>query len=71
MHLQLFQEKRILVVDDSPVEVDYISAALLPLGCLIDTAGDAHQALTHLKKQAYDLVLLDIVLPGQDGFTIL
>lgn len=66
-----FQNKRILIVDDSSVEVEFITSILSPLGCQIATAPNGSIALKKLSAHKFDLVLLDIVLPDMDGFAII
>jgi PAS domain S-box-containing protein len=66
-----FQNKRILIVDDSPLEVEFITSILSPLGCQIATAPNGSIALKKLHAYKFDLVLLDIILPDMDGFAII
>jgi len=65
------QNKKILIVDDSHVEVEFIASILKEAGCLTAFAYDGTSALKRLKAHRFDLVLLDIVLPDMDGFAIL
>ncbi len=62
---------RILVVDDEPVLLEQISRTLRQQQYTVDTAGDGEEALERLFADPYDLVLLDIMLPGKDGFEVL
>jgi len=66
-----FQNKRILIVDDSPLEVEFITSILSPLGCQIAKAPNGSIALKKLHAYKFDLVLLDIILPDMDGFAII
>jgi len=61
----------ILVVDDEPRIVDLVTTILEGQGYRVIEAGDGDAAITALREQLPDLVLLDVMLPGQDGFTIL
>lgn len=62
---------RILVVDDEPALAELVRMNLEVTGYACDTAGDAVTALALLAKQEYDLALLDIMLPGMDGFGLI
>ena len=66
-----FQNKKILVVDDSPLEVEFITSVLSPLGCQIASAPNGATAIKKLHAHKFDLVLLDIILPDMDGFAII
>jgi signal transduction histidine kinase/CheY-like chemotaxis protein len=58
----------ILLVDDDPIN-QFIGKELLKvLGFSVDIASDGHEALTLLDKKTYNLVLLDISMPGMDGY---
>jgi two-component system copper resistance phosphate regulon response regulator CusR len=62
---------KILIVEDEPRTADYLSKGLTEQGCAVDMANNGidgqHLALTH----AYDVIVLDVMLPGQDGFAVL
>jgi len=59
---------RILVVDDRPENLLAADAALTGLGALIVTARSGEEALKHLLESDYSLVLLDVQMPGMDGY---
>lgn len=61
---------RILVVDDSPTDLSIISAPLLAGGFEVITARDGEEALTRAAQDHPDLILLDVVLPRQNGFQV-
>ncbi len=63
--------KNILVVDDDPDIVTAISTSLATSGAAIDTAGDGTTAVNKAQQKDFDLVILDIMLPGQSGFLVL
>ena len=60
--------KKILVVDDSPTDRQYLSDILVKSGYAVTTAESAEEALAKVKQQRPDLVLMDVVMPGQNGF---
>jgi len=60
--------KNILIVDDSPTDRQYLSDLLAKNGYKVATAQSAEEAFTKVKQQRPDLVLMDVVMPGQNGF---
>ena len=58
---------RILVVDDSAINRRVAKGLLTPPGCLCTEAESGERALHHLSEGAFDLVLLDLHMPGMDG----
>jgi len=62
---------KILVVDDEPDIVDILELALTQAGFDVDHAFDGSQCLDMAAKTRYDLVILDIRMPGMDGWTTL
>lgn len=58
---------RILIVDDDPVMRFTASALLTRAGLEADTAQDGESALRALADRHYDLVLMDVMMPGMDG----
>jgi|GEM_PF-1436750 len=62
---------KILVVDDNPDNRDLISRRLQRSGYEVDTAEDGWKALEAIEAQPYDAVLLDVMMPGIDGFEVL
>ncbi|MCX7608350.1 MAG: response regulator transcription factor [Anaerolineales bacterium] len=61
---------RILVVDDEPRYLRLLEANLLTEGYQVETALDGETAIEILTTTSVDLVLLDILLPGMDGFAV-
>ena len=60
--------KNILVVDDSPTDRQFLSELLAKHGFKVSTAENADEALAKAKQLKPDLVLMDVVMPGQSGF---
>lgn len=58
----------ILVVDDSPTDRQHLSSMLSKNGFKVTTAETAEDALAKVKQLQPDLVLMDVVMPGQNGF---
>jgi NTE family protein/lysophospholipid hydrolase len=61
----------ILVVDDDPVNRDILARRVTRLGYLVTLAEDGQQALTAVREQLPELVLLDVNMPGLSGFDVL
>jgi len=61
---------RILVVDDHAVNCELIEAILAPHGYAMEHAYNGADALAHAEKNPPDLVLLDVNMPGMDGFAV-
>ena len=64
---------RILICDDHKIVRDGLRQILqqLPEATVIAEAGDADEALALLKKDTFDVILLDISLPGRNGLEVL
>jgi twitching motility two-component system response regulator PilH len=60
--------KKILIVDDSPTDRQVLSDMLSKKGYTVATAESAEDAMQKVKQSPPDLVLMDVVLPGQNGF---
>jgi len=65
------KKERILIIDDDEVIRDGCYQVLSRKGYLAETTGDAIQGLTMALLDLYDVVLLDIRMPGMEGFEIL
>ena len=63
-------EKKILVVDDEKLIVKGIRFSLEQDGMEVDVAYDGEEALKYARDNKYDLILLDVMLPKMDGFTV-
>lgn len=62
---------RILLAEDETVLADQISRALTSERCAVDLAHDGHKALDLGSVEPYDMIILDIGLPGMDGISVL
>ncbi len=61
---------KILVVDDTPQNVKLLGDLLTVKGYDVATAADGLKALEQLRASKFDLVLLDVMMPGPDGFEV-
>lgn len=64
------KQPRVLVVDDEPQTVKYVAANLRARGYEVVTAQDGREALKVFRETPVDLVILDIMMPGPDGFEV-
>jgi putative two-component system response regulator len=60
----------ILVVDDQAQNIELLEAFLVPQGYGVVMAGSGEEALERLSANPIDLVLLDVIMPGMDGFAL-
>ncbi|MBI2019093.1 response regulator [Candidatus Daviesbacteria bacterium] len=65
------QGKKILVVEDDQFLREFYQELLQAEGYFIDVAPDGEAGFTKIKGNAYDLILLDLMLPKKDGVQIL
>lgn len=61
---------RILCVDDEPLNLELLEAILIPAGYDVIKAKDGSAALVLLKNKEIDLVLLDVMMPGLNGYDV-
>ena len=61
---------RILIVEDEAKLAANIQRGLIELGFDVETAADGECGLRRVREAAYDLVILDVMLPGMDGFSV-
>src|SRR5712691_868483 len=64
------ERSKILVVDDEPFNVDYLEQELEDLGYETVAAANGKEALDKVATEAPDLILLDVMMPVMDGFTV-
>lgn len=60
----------ILIVDDEPKNIQLLGSLLREKGYLVEFALDGARALSWLDAKPFDLVLLDIMMPGMDGYEV-
>ena len=60
--------KRILIIDDSPTERHILSELLVSGGYEVSTAESGEEGIERAKQIKPDLVLMDVVMPGTNGF---
>jgi len=65
------EQGKILVVDDNRMNRIKLSRSLESQGHTVGLAEDGQQALDMLRAEAFDVVLLDIIMPGMDGYEVL
>lgn len=60
--------QKILIVDDSPTERHFLAELLTAHGYVVSTANSGEDAIESIKANPPHLVLMDVVMPGQNGF---
>jgi twitching motility two-component system response regulator PilH len=61
---------KILVVDDSKTELHFLSDLLSREGFTVATAQNGEEAMRRLGEDKPDVILMDVVMPGQNGFQL-
>src|SRR4030042_6307741 len=67
----VFRRGRLLVVDDEPSVRDSLQGILEQEGQQVSTAGSGEEALALLSEHSFDLILLDLKMPGIDGLEVM
>jgi twitching motility two-component system response regulator PilH len=62
--------QKILIVDDSPTERYYLTDILVKNGFSVTTADNGEDALLKLRSERPELILMDVVMPGANGFQV-
>lgn len=62
--------KGVLLIDDSKTELHYLSDLLTKRGFAVRTAEGGEEAMRRLSEEKPDLILMDVVMPGQNGFQL-
>ncbi len=63
--------QQVLVVDDDPIEQRVLATALRDNGMAVETCASGADALAWLESHVPDVITLDLMMPGMDGFTVL
>jgi len=63
--------KRVLVVEDDPAIRAMLGALLTHRGYEYELCGDGNDAVRRLRRDEYDAIVLDLMLPGQFGFDVI
>jgi CheY-like chemotaxis protein len=63
--------RRVLVVDDDAEVRKMLSTLFSGIGLTVDSAEDGHEALSMLGANRYAVIVLDLIMPGFDGFSVL
>ena len=71
LSLQHPQPMRLLIVEDERKTGDYLKQGLSEAGFVVDVSNRGDEGMHLASQQAYDLLILDIMLPGMSGYTIL
>ncbi|HEU4852246.1 MAG TPA: response regulator [Telluria sp.] len=61
---------RILIVDDSPTERYYLTDILVKHGFSVSTAENGEEAMSKIRADKPELILMDVVMPGSNGFQV-
>lgn len=59
---------QVLIVDDSPTEIHVLTSILQKLGHEVFTASNGEEGVERAKELKPDLILMDVVMPGMNGF---
>jgi CheY-like chemotaxis protein len=70
MRLNNNTSKSVLVVDDVPRNIKLLESMLIPAGYLIEKAASGEEALEKIRLNIPDLILLDVMMPGMDGYEV-
>ncbi len=62
--------QKVLLVDDSKTELHHLSEILHKRGYHVRTAENGDEAMRRLAEEKPDLILMDVVMPGQNGFQL-
>jgi len=62
---------RILIIEDEVTTADYLRKGLIGQGFIVDVAHDGEEGLFLATQHSFDLIVLDVMLPLRDGFSVL
>ena len=61
--------QKILICDDSKTDLANLRSALQSTQCIVLTASNGDEAVAKAKKESPDIIFMDIIMPGTDGYT--
>ncbi len=64
------ESKKILLVDDEPINIELLEDLLIPQKYIVEGALNGEEALAKIQKETPDLILLDVMMPGMNGFQV-
>ncbi|MEO8071315.1 MAG: response regulator transcription factor [Acidobacteriota bacterium] len=62
---------RVLIVEDDATIADFVARGLREGGFAVDVAGDGDAALARTRQHAYDVAIVDLMLPARDGLSVI
>jgi two-component system copper resistance phosphate regulon response regulator CusR len=62
---------KLLIVEDEPKTASFLRKGLREHGFVVDVAGTGYEAIRLAREFAYDLIVLDLMIPGGDGWSVL
>jgi two-component system copper resistance phosphate regulon response regulator CusR len=62
---------RVLIIEDEAKTAAYLRKGLMEHGCTADVAGTGEEGLRLAQRSPYDVIVLDVMLPGRDGWSVL
>ncbi|MCF7676440.1 MAG: response regulator [Akkermansiaceae bacterium] len=62
---------RILIAEDDLRSSEFLAKGLAESGFVVDTAGDGAAAWNRIREASHDLIILDVMMPGMDGWAVL
>jgi len=65
-----FESKKILIVDDEPINIELLEDLLIPQKYIVEGALNGEEALAKIQEEPPDLILLDVMMPGMNGFQV-
>jgi len=64
------EETRVLVIDDEPANLMWLEGILKPAGFSVQSAGGGREGIERARSSRPDLILLDLMMPGVNGFDV-